>query len=165
MRSRSRGDGRHRSVRTIFYATCIDWMVMEQKLQGSPDSRVWDDRATEVIAGARKLCPESGDVLGSRKRDACALLPRSIGGWRLSKSAHVGQAAIFEPPGHRHRALYQDCHYQQPPAIVASHHNTHLRRTTASLPSYSLCTFPTLQGQRPRTCTKSAAASVVPMLM
>jgi hypothetical protein len=37
---------------------------MEQKTQDPPDSRVWDDRATEVIAEARKM------TLGERRRAA-----------------------------------------------------------------------------------------------
>ena len=37
---------------------------MEQETQNSPDSRVWDDRATEVIAEARKM------PLGERRRAA-----------------------------------------------------------------------------------------------
>jgi hypothetical protein len=40
---------------------------MEQETQHPPDSRVWDDRATEVIAEARKM-PPNGDVLPSEKR-------------------------------------------------------------------------------------------------
>jgi hypothetical protein len=37
---------------------------MEQNAQQQPDSRVWDDRATEVIAEARKM------PLGDRRRAA-----------------------------------------------------------------------------------------------
>jgi hypothetical protein len=37
---------------------------MEQKTQDPSDSRVWDDRATEVIAEARKM------PLGERRRAA-----------------------------------------------------------------------------------------------
>jgi hypothetical protein len=37
---------------------------MEQETQNPPDSRVWDDRATEVIAEARKM------PLGDRRRAA-----------------------------------------------------------------------------------------------
>jgi hypothetical protein len=37
---------------------------MEQNAQQQPDSRVWDDRATEVIAEARKMS------LGDRRRAA-----------------------------------------------------------------------------------------------
>jgi hypothetical protein len=39
-------------------------LIMEQETQKSPDSRVWDDRATEVIAEARKM------PLGERRRAA-----------------------------------------------------------------------------------------------
>jgi hypothetical protein len=37
---------------------------MEQNPQHPPDSRVWDDRATEIIAEARKM------PLGERRRAA-----------------------------------------------------------------------------------------------
>jgi hypothetical protein len=37
---------------------------MEQKTQEPPDSRFWDDRATEIIAEARKM------PLGERRRAA-----------------------------------------------------------------------------------------------
>lgn len=37
---------------------------MDQRTQHPPDSRVWDDRATEVIAEARKM------PLGERRRAA-----------------------------------------------------------------------------------------------
>jgi hypothetical protein len=37
---------------------------MKQSAQQQPDSRVWDDRATEVIAEARKM------PLGERRRAA-----------------------------------------------------------------------------------------------
>jgi hypothetical protein len=37
---------------------------MEQKTQESPDSRIWDEQATKVIAGARKM------PLGERRRAA-----------------------------------------------------------------------------------------------
>jgi len=37
---------------------------MEQKTRHSPDSRVWENRATEVIAEARKM------PLGDRRRAA-----------------------------------------------------------------------------------------------
>ena len=37
---------------------------MEQNTEHLPDSRVWDDRATEVIAEARKM------PLGERRRSA-----------------------------------------------------------------------------------------------
>jgi hypothetical protein len=39
-------------------------LIMEQGTQHPPDSRVWDDRATEVIAEARKM------PLGERRRAA-----------------------------------------------------------------------------------------------
>jgi hypothetical protein len=32
-------------------------LIMEQQTQHPPDSRVWDERATEVIAEARKMPP------------------------------------------------------------------------------------------------------------
>jgi len=35
---------------------------MEQETQKPPDSRVWDNRATEVIAEARKMPLEVGDA-------------------------------------------------------------------------------------------------------
>jgi hypothetical protein len=37
---------------------------MEQKIQDSPDSRVWDDRASRIITEARKM------PLGERRRAA-----------------------------------------------------------------------------------------------
>jgi hypothetical protein len=37
---------------------------MEKETQRPPDNRFWDDRATEVIAQARKM------PLGERRRDA-----------------------------------------------------------------------------------------------
>jgi hypothetical protein len=64
VRARSRGVGRHRSIRAIFYATGIGGLVMEQESKSLPDSRVWDNRATEVIAEARKM------PLGDRRRAA-----------------------------------------------------------------------------------------------
>jgi hypothetical protein len=51
-------------VRAIFYANGIGGLVMEQKTQNPPDSRVWDNRATEVIAEARQM------PLGERRRAA-----------------------------------------------------------------------------------------------
>jgi hypothetical protein len=39
-------------------------LIMEQEAQHPPDSRVWDDRATEVIEEARKM------PLGERQRAA-----------------------------------------------------------------------------------------------
>jgi hypothetical protein len=32
-------------------------LIMEQETRHPPDSRVWDERATEVIAEARKMPP------------------------------------------------------------------------------------------------------------
>jgi hypothetical protein len=64
VRRRSRGHGRYRSIWTIIYATGIGGLVMEQETQKPPDSRVWDNRATEVIAEARKM------PLGDRRRAA-----------------------------------------------------------------------------------------------
>jgi hypothetical protein len=64
VRARSRGVGRHRSIRAIFYATGIGGLVVEQESKSVPDSRVWDNRATEVIAEARKM------PLGDRRRAA-----------------------------------------------------------------------------------------------
>ena len=64
VRPRARGNGRHRSIWTIIYATGIGGLVMEQETQSPPDSRVWDNRATEVIAEARQM------PLGERRRAA-----------------------------------------------------------------------------------------------
>jgi hypothetical protein len=64
VRARLRSLGRHRGIRAIFYATGIGGSVMEQETQNPPDSRVWDNRATEVVAEARKM------PLGDRRRAA-----------------------------------------------------------------------------------------------
>jgi hypothetical protein len=62
---------------------------MEQETQHPPDSRVWDDRATEVIAEARKM------PLGERRRSALREGGRlriavEINRWLSTKSARVG---------------------------------------------------------------------------
>ena len=48
---------------------------MEQDALFRSGSRVWDERATEVIAEARKLPMGEGDVPRPEKRVACGLPP------------------------------------------------------------------------------------------
>jgi hypothetical protein len=62
---------------------------MEQNPQHPPDSRVWDDRATVVIAEARKM------PLGERRRAALREAGRlriaaEINRWLSTKIARVG---------------------------------------------------------------------------
>jgi hypothetical protein len=70
-------------------------LIIEQNPQHPPDSpRVLDDRATEVIMEARKM------PLGERRcaalREAGRLrIAAEINRWLSTKSARVGQAAIF----------------------------------------------------------------------
>jgi hypothetical protein len=68
---------------------------MEQETQNLPDSRVWDNRATEVIAEARKMRWEIGDARRLEKRDVCALPPRLTDGWQLNRGTRVVQAAML----------------------------------------------------------------------
>jgi hypothetical protein len=37
-------------------------MIMEQETQDPPDSRVWDDRATEILRKSVRCRQENGDV-------------------------------------------------------------------------------------------------------
>jgi hypothetical protein len=65
---------------------------MEQETQNPPDSRVWDNRATEVVAEARKMpLGEIGDARRLEKRGVCALPPRLTDGWRINRLASFRQ--------------------------------------------------------------------------
>lgn len=68
-----------------FYATGIGGSVMEQETQNLPDSRVWDNRATEVIAEARKMPLGEASCLSSDHLAPCA---KSQPCWHASPQVH-----------------------------------------------------------------------------
>ena len=68
---------------------------MEQETQSPPDSRVWDNRATEVIAEAARCRWENGGARRSGQRSVCALPPRLIDGWQPNRGTRHGQAAML----------------------------------------------------------------------
>ena len=57
---------------------------MEQTRQHPPDSRVWDDRATEIIAEARKMPP--GEQRRAALREAGRLrIAAEVNRWLATK--------------------------------------------------------------------------------